>query len=309
MRAHARGEGPGRLFIGVDGGATRTRAVVLDETGRELARAEGRQAVANAREPHLAAASVADVGGRAARAVGMELPADGLFAGLTGAGREDARVAVEEELLRAGAARKVRVGTDFVTAFHDAFGDGPGILLIAGTGSSAMGRGEDGRETRCGGWGHHLGDEGSGYALGAAALRAAAWQADGRAPATGLPAAVLGFLELERTEDLIAWAAAAAKNEVAALAPTVGAAAEAGDPAAVEIVTRAVRDMEAHAVALRERLGPWRNTPTVAFTGGLLHQGRPLRAPLAAALLARGFTVLEREPDPAMGAARLALSL
>ncbi len=298
-----------RIFIGVDGGATRTRAVVLDEGGRELGRAEGRQAIANAKEPHLAAGSVADVSERAARAAGFELPAEGLFAGLTGAGREDNRVAVEQELLRMGTARKVRIGTDFITAFHDAFGDGPGILLIAGTGSSSMGRGEDGRETRCGGWGHHLGDEGSGYALGAAALRVAAWQDDGRAPVTGLPAAILAFLKLERTQDLIPWAAAAAKKDVAALAPTVGAAAAAGDPAAQEIVARAIRDMEAHAVALRERLGPWRNPTPVAFTGGLVHRGRPLRAPLAAALVARGFTVLDEDPDPAMGAARLALSL
>ncbi len=298
-----------RFFVGVDGGATRTRAVVLDEAGRELARAEGRQAIANAKEPHLAAGSVADVSERAARAAGLELPAEGLFAGLTGAGREDNRLAVEQELLRMGVARKVRIGTDFITAFHDAFGNGPGILLIAGTGSSSMGRGEDGRETRCGGWGHHLGDEGSGYALGAAALRIAAWQDDGRAPVTGLPAAILAHLKLERVQDLIPWAAAAAKKEVAALAPIVGAAAAEGDPAAQEIVARAVLDLEAHAVALRERLGPWRNPPGVAFTGGMVHHGRPLRAPLEAALTARGFVVLEREPDPAMGAARLALSL
>lgn len=297
------------FYVGVDGGATRTRAVVLDAKGRELARAEGRQAIANAKEPHLAAGAVADVSERAARAAGLELPAHGLFAGLTGAGREDNRVAVEQELLRMGTARQVRVGTDFITAFHDAFGNGPGILLIAGTGSSSMGRGEDGRETRCGGWGHHLGDEGSGYALGAAALRIAAWQEDGRAPVTGLGAAILAFLKLERTQDLIPWAAAAAKKEVAALAPTVGAAALAGDAAAQEIVARAVLDLEAHAVALREKLGPWRKPPTVAFTGGLLHHGRPLRVPLKAALEVGGFAVLDREPDPAMGAARLALSL
>ncbi len=298
-----------RAFIGVDGGATRARAVVLDEGGRELGRAEGRQAIANAREPHLAAESVSEVSAAAARAAGLELPAEGLWAGLTGAGREEARLAVEREILRMGTARKVRIGTDITAAFHDAFGEGPGILLIAGTGSIAMGRAEDGRQTRVGGWGHHLGDEGSGYALGAAALRCAAWQADGRAPATGLPADVLAFLGMARAEDLIPWAATAAKKDVAALAPTVGEAAAAGDPAALEIVAQAVRDMEAHAVALREKLGPWRAAPPLAFSGGLLQRGRPLRTPLEAALAARGFALVDREPDPALGAARLALSL
>lgn len=297
------------FVVGVDGGATRTRAVVLDASGSELARAEGRNAIASAVDPHPAAESVAEVSSAAARKAGLALPADGLWAGLTGAGREEARLAVEEEILRRGAARRVRVGTDIAAAFHDAFGDGPGILLIAGTGSIASGRAEDGRQARAGGWGHHLGDEGSGYALGAAALRRVAWQADGRAPRTGLTEAVLASLGFERPEQLIPWAAAAAKRDVAALAPTVGAAAAAGDPAAQEIVARAVPDLEAHVAALRTRLGPWSREPSVALTGGLLQPGRPLRAPLEAALAGRGIPVESRDPDPALGAARLALAL
>ena len=322
-----------RLVVGVDGGGTRTRAVVLDGEGRELGRAEGSGAIADALNPGPPAAAVAQVCRTALEAAGADAPAHALWAGLSGAGREEARAAVEEELLRAGVAGRVRVGTDIAAALHDAFGDGPGILLVAGTGSIAWGRAEDGREARAGGWGQHLGDEGSAYALGAAALKEATWQADGRAPRTGLGDAVLVALGLADASDLIPWAASATKREVAALAPVVtggasGAAARgdlaagdpaagdpaagdpaAGDPAATAILARAAGDLDAHVAALVARLAPWSRPPAVALTGGLLQPGGPLRAPLEGALARRGLGLAPREPDPALGAARLALGV
>ena len=312
-----------RLVVGVDGGGTRTRAVVLDGEGRELGRAEGSGAIADALNPGPPAAAVAQVCRAALEAAGGGVPAHALWAGLSGAGREEARAAVEEELRRAGVAGRVRVGTDIAAALHDAFGDGPGILLVAGTGSIAWGRAEDGREARAGGWGQHLGDEGSAYALGAAALKEATWQADGRAPRTGLGDAVLVALGLADASDLIPWAASATKREVAALAPVVtrgasGAAARgdlaagdpaAGDPAAAAILARAAADLDAHVAALVARLAPWSRPPAVALTGGLLQPGGPLRAPLEGALARRGLGLAPREPDPALGAARLALGV
>ena len=300
--------GASRLVIGVDGGGTRTRAVALDGEGREVGRAEGRCAIADEVYPGAPARAVADTCAAAASAAGGGLPADAVWAGLSGAGREAARVAVEEELRRLGVAREVRVGTDVAAAFHDAFSTGPGILLIAGTGSIACGRAEDGRETRVGGWGPYLGDEGSGFAIGSEGLRCVARQADGRAPGSGLRSAVLGFLGKATAQELLPWAAAASKGDVAALAPVVAAAAEEGDPTAQEILAAAVRDLEAHVVALLEQLGPWRQPPPVALTGGLIRPGRALRRPLEAALRRHGLTSLGRPLDPAMGAARLALS-
>src|SRR5690606_12096698 len=127
-----------------------------------------------------------------------------------------------------------------------AFDDGAGILLIAGTGSSAWARGVDGRTARAGGWGHLLGDEGSGYALGVAALRAVARAHDGRAPSTDLRDAVLRHANVAAPEALIAWAASAAKAEIAALAPCVAEAAAADDAVARAIVDRAARDLADH---------------------------------------------------------------
>lgn len=297
------------FVIGVDGGGTRTRAVVLDAEGREEGRVSGPPAVADARRPEEAARSVATVCAAAARAVGRALPADAMWAGLSGAGRETARSAVELELGRMGVATRVRVGTDVRAAFHDAFAEGPGILLIAGTGSIAWGRAEDGREGRVGGWGHHLGDEGSGYALGKEALRRVARHADGRAPETTLQRRVLERLGLERVDELVSWIQEAERAEIADLAPLVVETAREGDGVAGEIVVQAVEELERHVLTILENLGPWSSPPPVVLAGGLLLGEGPLREPLVKLLARHRILPAEQELDPALGAARLALSL
>jgi N-acetylglucosamine kinase-like BadF-type ATPase len=157
-----------------------------------------------------------------------------------------------------------------------------------------------------GGWGSLLGDEGSGYALGLEALRQVARGADGRAPAGALEPSVLAHLGLELPDALISWAAGAGKRDVAALAPLLAAAAAAGDPAAAATLAGAVRDLAEHVAALRRRLEPWSEPPRVALTGGLLRPGGPLRSAMEEAVRASGLRLLDREPDPALGAARRA---
>ncbi|MCG6957471.1 MAG: hypothetical protein LJF04_15890 [Gemmatimonadetes bacterium] len=298
-----------RYVIGVDGGGTRTRAVVLDRDGKEVARAEGDAAVADAAAPAPAASAVAAVCSAASRAAGIDLPVNVVWAGLSGAGREAARSAVEVELGRTGVARVARVGTDVLAAFHDAFADGPGVLLIAGTGSIAWGRAEDGREGRVGGWGRHIGDEGSAYAIGMDALRRVAKNADGRAPETALREAILSHLNLAEVDDLVQWTGTAERAKVAELAPVVAASATTGDGAAEEIIHHALDELERHVLAVLENLGPWHTPPRVALAGGLLRPGRALRAPMEAVLARHGVPVLEREIDPAMGAGRLACAI
>jgi N-acetylglucosamine kinase-like BadF-type ATPase len=304
-----------RYVIGVDGGGTRTGAVLLEvdaadpRQAKELARTEGRSAVADATEPGRAASAVADVCRDVTRLAGVEPPVDVVWAGLAGAGREAARSAVELELGRAGVARVARVGTDVLAAFQDAFGDGPGVLLVAGTGSIAWGRAEDGREGRVGGWGHHIGDEGSGYAIGVEALRRVARDADGRGPATNLRTIILTHLGLDVVDDLVPWSATVPRAQVAALALLVVAAAAGGDAAAREILDHAVEELERHVLAILENLGPWASAPTVALAGGLLRPGRAVRSSLEAALARDRVRLLDRELDPAMGAGRLACAV
>ena len=295
-----------RAVVGIDGGGTATRVLILDERGGALGRAEGGPALTDRPGAPIDIETVADTVARAAAAAGIELPAAALCAGFAGVGRELERGAVEAALAGRLAAR-ARVITDAEAAFFDAFADGPGLLLIAGTGSIALGRGEDGREARTGGWGTLLGDEGSGYDIGLSALRAAARATDGRGRPTDLLARLLAELGLARPEELIRWASGARKTAVAALAPSVCELAAQGDEVAAEIVAAVVASLAAHVDALLARLGPWSAPPGLALAGGLLAPGGRLRGAVVAAVAEYACVVSDTQVEPVRGAARLAL--
>ena len=297
------------VFVGVDGGGTRTRAVVVDGSGAELARAEADGAVVTAHAPVDAADAVAHAVTDAVRKAGASLPVDGLWAGLAGAGPPPARAAVTRELEERELAVHLVVGTDVEAAFHDAFADGPGILLIAGTGSVVWARDAHGAEHRVGGWGHLLGDEGSGYAIGLEALRAVARSADGRRPPTALSREVMEQFELESVHDLVGWAERTSKREIASLAPMVAQTAEEMDEAAAAIVQHAVDALRIHLEAALAAVGAAAHVdraPEVILWGGLVAPGGPLEERVRNTLAAMAIVPVTRRVDPAMGAARLA---
>lgn len=295
------------FVIGVDGGGTRTRAVVVDESGVELGRAEAPGSVVTLEAPREAVDAVTEAVRLAAAGAGLVLPGAVLWAGLAGSGREDARTAVSDALASSDLAERLHVGTDAEAAFEDAFGDGPGILLIAGTGSIVWGRGESGERVRVGGWGQRIGDEGSGYAIGMASLRQVLRCHDGRDPPTRMTARILEQCGADVAPDLVEWIASASKGDVASLVPIVAEAASSGDPAARSILEGAVRDLERHVASVLERTGPWTGPAPLVVWGGLLAPGGPLRSETLRALERYPVSVSVVELDPAVGAARLAL--
>jgi N-acetylglucosamine kinase-like BadF-type ATPase len=296
------------LFVGVDGGGTHTRAVVVDGEGRELGRAEGAGSIVRIDAPGAAARAVVETVRAATMDAGVDLPVSTLWAGLAGAGAREARADVERELSTAGLARTVVVGTDVEAAFQDAFGDGPGILLIAGTGSIAWARNGEGEIERVGGWGELLGDEGSGFSIGMAALRAVVRAEDGRAEATRLRAEVMDHLGLGAPEDLVDWVATATKARVAALVSVVVTAAQSGDGVASHILAQAVTELMEHVTAVIERGGPWQGPPELVLWGGLLQPGGSLRPAVEEAIASLPVHLASCSVDPALGAATLARS-
>lgn len=296
------------LYIGIDGGGTQTTALVTDEDGNQLARLDGDAGIVNLLEPEAGAHALADLASAALAQARSDARASSLVCALAGAGREPERTRLEEAVRAMGVAERVCVTSDFEAALHDAFGDGSGILVIAGTGSSAWARHEDGRTARVGGWGHILGDEGSGYALGVAALRNCMRQYDGRAANENWAQLVLGHTYLASPEALVRWAAAASKADIAALAPVVFEAAEQGSATARMILMTAAHELAAHVAALHERLQPWPEAPTVALTGGLIAPGRPLRDDVIREIreLDLSLPIFNRRIDAAAGAAALA---
>jgi N-acetylglucosamine kinase-like BadF-type ATPase len=258
------------VFAGIDGGGTRTTLVLADEEGRERARRVGPAGLVDPRHPEATARMLAELVRGVLAEAGLSEPPAALCAGLAGVGNEAERAAVEAALAAAGVAGRVAVTGDGEVALEGGLGGGPGVLLIAGTGSIAYGRGEDGRVARVGGWGMVVGDEGSGWAIGRAGLAAALRAADGRGPETRLLGVFLDHLGLEGPSGIPPWAGRAEKAAVARLATQVVGVAEAGDVVARGVVEREARELACHAAALARRLEPWSAGVPVVFHGGVL---------------------------------------
>jgi glucosamine kinase len=298
------------LVAGVDGGGSRTRLMLADETGEEIATLEGGRSAMRPGEAAISGAVIAGLMKEALSSAGLlEIPAI-LYGGFAGVGREQERRDLETELNRLEVAEESVVDSDAAIALEDAFGDGPGIIVLAGTGSIAHGRGSDGAHARCGGWGPVFGDEGSGAWIGRHALGMVAAAADGREPATALTGSILTAAEVNAPEELIPWAIAGSPTTIAALAPVVLATAASGDARANALVALAAEELVVHVRALAMRLfGDERATIPVAFSGGLLQKGSLLRKKLEQRLRSAvpGAQLRPAEIVPVRGAVRAAL--
>lgn len=294
-------------YAGVDGGGTKTALGLADAHGRELARRSGPAGLVDPRDPAASARVVAELLREARADAGLREPPAALCAGLAGVGHLAEREAVRQALVSASVARRVCVTTDGEVALEGALAGGAGILLIAGTGSVAWGRSEDGRVDRCGGWGMVVGDEGSGWSIGRAGVAAAVRAADGRGPRTALLPRLMETLELRDPRGIPPWVGRAEKGDVAALAAHVIQAADGGDDVALGILRREAGELALHAVALAARLGPWEGDIPVVHHGGVLNA--PLFADLvngALAMSAHDFAVRPAAEDAVAGALRCA---
>lgn len=299
------------IVIGVDGGGSKTRALVADDQGTVLGSADGPASAIRPGHEAQSAAIIADTARQALAALDVPEPAVRvLCAGVAGAGRAAPRDALASALEALALADEVIVQPDAAVALADAFGDGPGILLIAGTGSIAFGRGPAGAEARCGGWGPACGDEGSGAWLGRRALSAATAAIDGREPETALVGALLTAVETEDAADLVAWAATATPGQLAALAPVVATVADQGDRRANALLALACDELALHVRTLaRQLFEDERAAIPVALGGGLVAPGRPLRKRLEQRLgsAVPGAVIRPDAVQPARGAVRTAL--
>jgi glucosamine kinase len=299
------------IVIGVDGGGSRTRARVADEQGQQLGEAEGPGSAVRAGGAESSAEVIAAVAREALASCNMTHVAPKvLCVGVAGVGREDARQALWQALAEREVAEEVVVHADAAIALDDAFGDGAGILLVAGTGSVAFARGPAGQFARCGGWGPAFGDEGSGAWIGRRALSVVASASDGREPETALTGAVLTAIEANDPAELVNWGAAATPAQLASLAPVVLSVADQGDLRANAILSMAAEELLLHIRALaRQLFVDERAAFGVALAGGLLAPGQPLRRRLEHRLRSAvpGATIRAAEVVPVRGAVRGAL--
>lgn len=296
--------------IGLDGGGSKTLAVLADREGRELGR--GTAEASNYQVVGVEAASAAIVkairGAFESAGIAVQ-PAGGLCLGLAGVGRPEDRAWVEELVRRENLAQNWTIANDGQLLLWAGTPEGWGLGIISGTGSIVYGRAADGREARAGGWGYILGDEGSGYAIGKAALQAVAQAADGRGAPTELTARLLAHWNLGRPWDLVGqvYRSGVGRVEIATLAGIVSAAAQAGDGVAQAIEAQAGRELALQALAVARQLEFAGDVPTGLGGGVLAHNPRLAQYVIAEAS-ALGVTLapVERVFEPVVGAVRLA---
>ncbi|HLY21366.1 MAG TPA: BadF/BadG/BcrA/BcrD ATPase family protein [bacterium] len=301
-------------FLGVDGGASGTACAVatgdgavigighagpsnhiLAPGGRERARA----ALDGALGHTLAAAGLGPVEFRAAQF------------GMTGItrGTEQARAfaQVVTDTLKAAA---VLIENDAVIARAGALAGRPGVIVIAGTGSVAFGEDPNGRQARAGGWGYLFGDEGSGFAIGCGAVRAALHARDG----TGEPTMLVERLDeaagMPLTDIPMAfYEGRIDRSKIAALSPVVARAAEERDPVARRLIDEAAAALARLVAAVIAQLR-WPDGPVaVGPVGGVFEAGRTILRPLADALARTAPSAVLVPPrlEPAAGAVLLAM--
>lgn len=295
------------LFAGFDGGGTKCEGVVIDESGKVLARFVGGSTNQNSIGWDAALSNFSTV----VQELFAQLPATsvvtGACLGMSGVDREPEKLRWTEaatRLLRIDLSR-VRVSNDAVTALASGTGGRlEGISLIAGTGTIALGM-HAGLSVRAQGWGPVLGDEGSGYAVGQAALRAVARASDGIDEPTLLTELVLAAAGCTRCQELIGWAYSGPElpwARVAALAPCVEAAAALGDRAALTALDRAAHALLEAIAACAKRCAGLERPFDVVFSGGLLRKDSPVSRRLEE-LLAKEFGTDARIVHPVMSAA------
>lgn len=301
----------GKVVLGVDGGGTKTACVVVASNGRVLGRGQGASSnwnsvgfeAARRHTEEAITAALADAG---------LAPADlaGACLGMGGVERPSDRERIEAWIREILPGVPAAIYNDAVVALTSGTGgEIYGVVVISGTGMIVFGFDAQGNHARSGGWGALLGDGGSGYAIGAAVLKAITWAADGRGPDTRLGEVVLRFLGLSEPMDLIDWAYRdVAWHRFAQLAPLAIQLYQDGDTVAQSIVRQAAEDLAIAVNAVVCKLGMEADMFPLVLAGGNLQAG-PLSGELERRLheVAPNARIIHPEVEPAMGAAFLAL--
>ena len=295
--------------IGVDGGGTKTLALLGDLDGNVLARGMSGPSNYNAVGFDAACSALDSAIEMVRKNYSGELSA--LCLGLAGAGRKE-----DIDLFQNWAASKfpktaVKVVSDAEVLLMAGAPSGPALVLICGTGSIVFGRTVAGELIRAGGWGYLFGDEGSGYAIGSAALRAVMQAYDGRGPQTLLSELILerhGLLDPPALVHKI-YGAESPHLTIASLSDLVEQAAGQDDPVAIVILKKAGRELARKINAAYLKLGT--STVPLVITGGTILHGRYLQKVFNHACETQGlvFTSVLFIEEPAESALKLAWKL
>jgi glucosamine kinase len=283
------------LFLAIDAGGTKTRCLLADETrvlGHAVTGSIKLMRVGEAEATTRLRAMLAEV----SLTAGVDLKeVTQTCIGLAGLSIDTVRNWAEREISSIVGGKLLLAGDDEI-ALDGAFREGPGILIIAGTGSNVLGRTADGTVYHAGGWGPALGDEGSGFWIGQEALRAAFWARDRSVPTT-LLAAIQKLWGTKSIGEIVEKANAHPGPDLPALAPIVVQCADAGDELAAAILQRAGIELaeQVALVALKMKESGSRRKIEAAYTGSVLEHIPQVRTAMIGALKKNSRNVVVRE--------------
>jgi N-acetylglucosamine kinase-like BadF-type ATPase len=293
-------------YLGIDGGGSKTACLVGDETsilgrgdgtGSNIVRL-GEQAAREAlQQSVLAACANAKID---ARRISRTV------AGVAGVGRAEVREFMRETL-REIVAGEIIVVTDVEAALDAAFANGPGVVVVSGTGSIAFARNSQNETSRAGGWGWAISDEGSGSWIGRAAVTAVFCMRDAGQSAQ-MEQTILRAWQLTDHQQLVSAANATPQPDFGALLPEVVAAANSGDSIAAEVFLRAGRELAALAKIVVSRVFAADANVPVAMSGGAFAHAPNLREAFYNSLQAQlpHAVLLPDLADPVLGALQMA---
>jgi len=303
----------GRLLIGVDGGGTKTRAVLaeLDAGGGETILARGDSGPSNMRlAGRRQALASLDEALAPARAVLAERgrPADIAVLALAGSGYDDVQAAIRAWAAEHCLCRRLEIISDAAPVLAAGTPDRWGVALVVGTGSVAVGVDRRGRSITRGGWGHWYGDKGSGYDLGCRALAAVSEAEDGMGPETSLRERLLAHFELEAPRLIIQklYAGGNVRSRIASAAPVVLDTADEGDIVAARIVQACAGELLRLVTAVTCDL-EFEDAYPLALAGGVICGNPGYQARLERGLRAINPApgAVMRVPEPVLGCLRI----
>ncbi len=290
--------------VGIDAGATKTVALLANENGEILSSVRGPGA-------NLVLHGEASVESTLRTVIGDLDSPDSVSAiciGIAGADRPGEATTVRGILERIDTSPTVHVVNDAHVALLAGAPSGSGIVVVAGTGSIAYGVANSGQRARSGGWGYLLGDEGSAFWLGHAALRVGLRALDGRGPESTLYDRIQAHLGLKDSAAVVSWFyhQERARIRVARLAAIVEEASVDGDQTATRLLDQAAHHLASAAASVDRQLG-FDSRYRLVLAGGAFEACPSLIERYSSEIDPERIEVYRLAGEPALGAVLLAL--
>ncbi|MEP7213193.1 MAG: BadF/BadG/BcrA/BcrD ATPase family protein [Acidobacteriota bacterium] len=302
-----------RLFLGVDGGGTKSQIAIMNEAGKVVG--EGTAGPSNPLRVGVETAVTNIV-----QAINEACDRDGISRGdiaaatlgLAGVRRADLRQRVRDSFVRRIGIRKTEVITDAEIALYGTTLGEPGLVVIAGTGSICLGKNAKGELAISGGWGPLAGDEGGGIGIAQQALHMVAKASDGRGVKTALSEKAAEYFRASGPENLIVaiYSPQIDNSRIAGFARLVVETALEGDKTAIAIMKDAGCELGLAAGAVITKLKLQNEKVPVGCVGSVFKAGKLLTAPLLEKVRTVAPKAFLKEPamTPAAAAALMTLN-